>query len=276
MRIYSERYIRDRRRYDLAMRLIAHEVRTRTIARWTGLPPRRVRSARCSYAGMDGEARTVRHRGPSPTKAAWFLQRNVCSEAAALAALCLACHALPPRRLPNAWRELPSPHYGESCCTVYEFYAKVITRPRLSLERLLLLDVLLAQGTQLQAAYCVQCERLILIDPMGAARRICVLCKGRKSRRSVALEALALTAAQIPLICRNFQLDLDLPEPSKSGSGFERANAVVVEPNDEQAHQRDTEQRPERNIGHVGERTKEDGREHAEQSSEIKPHAEKR
>ena len=37
MRITDDRYTRDRLRLDLALRLVRHEARTRTIKSWTGL-----------------------------------------------------------------------------------------------------------------------------------------------------------------------------------------------------------------------------------------------
>ena len=44
MRISDARFSRDLRRYQLAWRLIRHEVRTRTIERWTGLSMHRIRN----------------------------------------------------------------------------------------------------------------------------------------------------------------------------------------------------------------------------------------
>ena len=210
MRIYSERYCRDRRRYDLAMRLIAHEARTRTITRWTGLSLRRVRSALHSYGPVGREPCAVRHRGPPPTQATWFLRPSVCSEAAALASLCLINDALPAQRVPNAQRELPGLQYGEKLCYVYELYRKVIGNPRLSLERLMLLATLLAQGTQLQTARCARCGLLILIDPMSVTGRLCVRCRGRKSHLEAMAEVASISMAVLPLVWVGLQLELDL------------------------------------------------------------------
>jgi hypothetical protein len=43
MRISDDRYSRDRQRFDLALRFIQHEARTRTIRIWTGLTDDRIR-----------------------------------------------------------------------------------------------------------------------------------------------------------------------------------------------------------------------------------------
>lgn len=43
MRVSDDRYSRDRQRFDLALRFIHHEARTRTIRVWTGLTDDRIR-----------------------------------------------------------------------------------------------------------------------------------------------------------------------------------------------------------------------------------------
>ena len=61
MRITDDRYTRDRLRLDLALRLIGHEARTRTIRSWTGLTDDRIRKLYRSYVADAGrrEVRTV-------------------------------------------------------------------------------------------------------------------------------------------------------------------------------------------------------------------------
>ena len=43
MRIHDDRYNRDRRRFEVALRFIQHEARTHTIRIWTGLTDDRIR-----------------------------------------------------------------------------------------------------------------------------------------------------------------------------------------------------------------------------------------
>jgi hypothetical protein len=43
MRIHDDRYNRDRRRHEVALRFIQHEARTHTIRAWTGLTDDRIR-----------------------------------------------------------------------------------------------------------------------------------------------------------------------------------------------------------------------------------------
>ena len=208
MRIYGERYCRDRRRYDLALRLIVHEARTRTICVWTGLSPQRVRSFVRSYGSDHGTPLAPRHRGASPTQPSYFLRAKVCGEAIAVVGLCLMSEALPSRRMPNAHRELPGLHYGEKLCYVYELYGKAIPEPKLTLEHVLLLALLLAQGEQLQIARCAQCSELMLIDPLALARRLCVSCKARVPR-AIILDAAPLS---VPSIATAGQLAVAEPQ----------------------------------------------------------------
>ena len=49
MRILDNRYSRDLRRHDLALRMIRHELRTATIIAWTGLSETRIRGLYRSY-----------------------------------------------------------------------------------------------------------------------------------------------------------------------------------------------------------------------------------
>ena len=55
MRVSDDRYNRDRRRFDLAMRMLLREARTSTIHCWTGLSGDRIRKLYNDYlAGREG------------------------------------------------------------------------------------------------------------------------------------------------------------------------------------------------------------------------------
>ena len=74
MRITDDRYTRDRLRLDLALRLIGHEARTRTIRSWTGLTDDRIRKLYRSYVADAGRRDVRRHRGKSPRQNAFFMR----------------------------------------------------------------------------------------------------------------------------------------------------------------------------------------------------------
>ena len=63
MRVWGQRYNRDLKRYNLALRMIAHEARTHTICNWTGLPDDRIRHLYQSYV-HDQKRPVARRRGP--------------------------------------------------------------------------------------------------------------------------------------------------------------------------------------------------------------------
>ena len=74
MRVSDDRYTRDRQRFDLALRLIHHEARTRTIKQCTGLSDDRIRKLYRSYCLERETCAVLRHRGKSPRQAAFFFK----------------------------------------------------------------------------------------------------------------------------------------------------------------------------------------------------------
>src|SRR5690348_10283846 len=96
MRISDDRYSRDRQRYDLALRFIQHEARTRTIRTWTGLTDDRIRKLYRSYVAEDCDSRLIRHRGKSPQQTSYFVRSpRMRQEAAVLASVCYLLGVMP-------------------------------------------------------------------------------------------------------------------------------------------------------------------------------------
>src|SRR5215207_9889648 len=122
MRITDDRYSRDRRRYDLAMRLIKHRARTHIIRVWTGLTADRIRKLFGAYIDV-AHGDSKRHRGKSPQQAAFFTrshQRRY--ETAVLASLLCLFSVVPLGAAPDLARSVPSVSRGESLCDAYEAY----------------------------------------------------------------------------------------------------------------------------------------------------------
>lgn len=178
MRISEDRYTRDLRRINLAHRLIRHEARTYWIRAFTRLTEGRIRNLLRSYGlAPDAGARAVhRHRGSPPRLYTRFMAPKHHSEASALAGLALVWHLIPEEPVPNAWRTLPSLDFGEELCETFENSRLMIPGATLNLDRFILLVMALAER-QLTVARCSQCGALILLDPLGAKRRICVWCE---------------------------------------------------------------------------------------------------
>jgi hypothetical protein len=178
MHFPSKRYQKTIWRYSLAGRMVGHEARTETIRQWTGLSERRVKELFRSCAKESVGQHSVRHRGPSPQKASFFLRSpQMREEAAALAALCRVLQVIPPRMVPNARRELPGLARGERLCSAFEMYQTLIGNSEITLERAVLLVIAIAQGTELQLGHCLHCGGAIVFDPLAAVRRACSYCR---------------------------------------------------------------------------------------------------
>jgi hypothetical protein len=184
MRGYEDRYTRDMRRHDLALRMIRYEVRTHTIRVWTGLTQERIRRL-CRTYGADGSGRQARrHRGPAPRRLAGMLQSpGLRNEAAAIGGLCYALEVLPNRPLAHAVRELPGLARGERLCYAFELYRSLIPDSPIDLEHLILLVTVLAQADEVVLGHCCHCDAAILVDRLGGRRRVCSHCRRSSDRR---------------------------------------------------------------------------------------------
>lgn len=174
MRVSEDRYSRDLRRIQLAHRLIQHEVRTYWIRAFTRFTEGRIRNLLRSYGLVtDG---VQRHRGSPPRLYTRFLTPTNHSEASALAGLAVTCHLVPEEPVRNAWRTLPTLEFGEHLCKVFELSRLAMPGGVLNLDRFILIVMALAER-QLTVAHCTQCRARILLDPLGAQRRVCVSCE---------------------------------------------------------------------------------------------------
>jgi hypothetical protein len=183
MRISEDRYSRDLRRINLAQRLIRHEVRTQWICAWTGLSDDRVRNLFRSYDKTSG--RVQRHRGPSPTRLAAFLRSpTLRAEASAIGGLACAMRVLPPKAAPDARRD-PWVEGGERLCQVFELYGQIVPQSRFTMDQFIVLVNALAEGDDLALGHCSTCHGALLMDRLGANRRLCVACKQDSLRKSV-------------------------------------------------------------------------------------------
>jgi len=177
VRIWGSRYNRDLQRYNLALRMIAHEARTHTICAWTGLRDERIRKLYQSYFIEPGRRRTARSRGPSPQRLGFFLgsARNR-SEAAAFVGLCFLLDVLPSQALKNARRELPNPLRGERLCQTYEMYRALVPESPMTLEHAVLLIMTVAQGHEFQVGHCAGCGGVMVVYRHTLPRWNCTHC----------------------------------------------------------------------------------------------------
>jgi hypothetical protein len=193
MRVSEDRYSRDLRRIQLAHRLVRHEARTYWIRAFTRFTEGRIRNLLRSYGlATDG---VRRYRGSPPRLYTRLMVPKNHSEASALAGIACVSHLVPEDPMPNAWRALPSLDFGESVCEAFELSRLMIPGATLNLDRFILLIMALAQR-QLAVGHCSHCRALILLDPLGAKRRICVSCERDPS--PLAVDSQEPEAAALP------------------------------------------------------------------------------
>jgi hypothetical protein len=184
MRISDDRYSRDRQRFDLALRFIQHEARTRTIRTWTGLTDDRIRKLYRSYICDDDGAMPARHRGKSPQQPTFFIRTpQMRQETSVLASICYLLGVMPPNRVADAQRSLPGMQRGEALCEAFEHYRRQVPAPRISFEHAVYLVTALARGDELRAISCADCNGLIVVDRFATHVRRCLACEDSRQGR---------------------------------------------------------------------------------------------
>ncbi len=77
MRLTDDRYAAERSQFELALRMIRHEARTRTIRECTGLSDDRIRKLYSTYFRDTGSTDIRRRRGKSPRQITRFVKNPV-------------------------------------------------------------------------------------------------------------------------------------------------------------------------------------------------------
>lgn len=188
MRIYDDRYTRERLRFHVALRFIRLEARTHTIRHWTGLSDDRIRKLYRSYLAH-GERPLVRHRGKSPQRVGVFLRSpRLRQESSLLASLYCLLGALPaeltPPRLPAlpgrargaAGTPAPSLQRAQLLCEAYELYRTLLGSPALGFEHAVFLLQALLQSEEIMAAPCPDCRALVVMDRWALCPARCAPC----------------------------------------------------------------------------------------------------
>ena len=183
MRITDDRYTRDRLRLDLALRLIRHEARTRTIRDWTGLSDDRIRKLYKSYVADAGSAAIRRHRGKSPRQPAFFLRNpELRLQAASLASFFCQLGLLQAAgaELPGGLEQL---RWGERFCEAYEAFAQQHAHPRIGFEHACFLQRALARQKELCLDDCADCGALVVVPVFAARPTDCAFCNDSSHSR---------------------------------------------------------------------------------------------
>ncbi len=194
MNISNARYFHDRQRHDLALRMIRHEARTRTIRRCTGLTDDRIRRLYKTYIDAQAVLPIRRRRGRSPRQVAYFTRNaELQFEASFLANLFAAFGLLRDRR--STLPEQPPLELGEVFCDAFETHRQLLQSASISFEHAWFLLQLLNRGEQLRITHCRQCRSDYLHDLINLSHRACPTCA--RSQQTTKVTRTARTKAKL-------------------------------------------------------------------------------
>lgn len=174
---------RDSRRYQLALRLMAHQARTGTISAMTSLSRHQQEALRQRW----GITEDTRRRGPSPTSLARFTHSpRARSEGAVLAVFCRIYELLPLGTLAGiSRRKLLTLEFGERLCDTYESYRACFPWVKLEIEELLSFAIGIAANEVIGLGRCDSCSGTVIVDRLAPHRPTCANCHGRNAERAV-------------------------------------------------------------------------------------------
>ncbi len=200
MRLTDDRYAGERRQFELALRMIGHEARTRTIRECTGLSDDRIRKLYTNYFKHDGKTGVRRRRGKSPRQITRFVKNPVHQlQATTLVALFCAGRILridEADRVHNRWPR-PNVEYGHRVCRAFENYCLLHDRPLLNFEWTWNLLVNLTWNDELYLAACRGCDGRYVQDAYALDDGTCPAC-AIESDRTKAGRKRAGSASSMP------------------------------------------------------------------------------
>lgn len=180
MRVTDNRYAGERRKFDLAVRMIRLEARTGTIRHCTGFSEDRIRKIYAHYFPGSGQDRVRRRRGKSPTQIMPFLSsaRRQC-EATVLSCMFIYFSALKLAglRVEPGVPQLDGVGLGERLCDAYETHRVLYPDPQLSFEWAWNLYQLLALRRELRLAWCASCFGPYVQDAFALDYSRCPVCE---------------------------------------------------------------------------------------------------
>lgn len=185
MRLTDDRYAGERCQFELALRMIRHEARTRTIRDCTGLSDDRIRKLYSTYF-RDSDRRVRRRRGKSPQQVALFV-KNPENQLEATTLVALFCANLLLRiddadRVSPCWPR-PDVEYGHRVCRAYETYLLLHRRPQLTFEWTWNLLHNMEKNDELQLSICHDCEARYVQDAYALDTHMCPSCEILRQRR---------------------------------------------------------------------------------------------
>jgi hypothetical protein len=180
MRLTDDRYSGERSQFELALRMIRHEARTRTIRECTGLSDDRIRKLYNRYFRTGGLTGIKRRRGKSPRQINRFVKNSQNQiQATTLVALFSAGLLVRIDRDDSVHPCWPRPdvEFGHRLCRAYETYLLLHKNPQLNFEWAWNLLQCISYNDELFLANCRNCSVLYVQDAYALDRGSCPACE---------------------------------------------------------------------------------------------------
>lgn len=179
MRLTDDRYATERSQFELALRMIRHEARTRTIRECTGLSDDRIRKLYATYFRDTGSTDVRRRRGKSPRQVMRFV-KTPANQLQATLLVTLFCSGLLLRLDENnhvvpCWPR-PDVEFGHRLCRAFETYLLIYDTPSLSFEWAWNLLHSIAYNDELYLAECAACRGYYVQDAYALDNKTCPAC----------------------------------------------------------------------------------------------------
>ena len=179
MRLTDDRYAGERRQFELALRMIRHEARTRTISDCTGLSDDRIRKLYCRYFRDSGVTDVRRRRGKSPRQITRFV-KNPTHQLQATTLVALYCVGLLLRieqdnNVHSCWPR-PGVEFGHRVCRAFETYLMVHAEPLFNFEWAWNLLQSICYNDELYLAVCSACRSRYVQDAYALDLSTCPSC----------------------------------------------------------------------------------------------------
>jgi len=186
MRLTDDRYATERSQFELALRMIRHEARTRTIRECTGLSDDRIRKAYTTYFRNTGATDVRRRRGKSPRQVSRFV-KNPRNQLQATTLVALFCSGLLLRidtndKVSPCWPR-PDVEFGHRVCRAYETYLLLHETAHLSFEWAWNLLQSMSYNDELYLAICRACQTRYVQDAYALDHKTCPCCEIEAHRR---------------------------------------------------------------------------------------------
>jgi len=180
MRLTDDRYAGERSQFELALRMIRHEARTRTIRECTGLSDDRIRKLYTTYFRNTGATDVRRRRGKSPRQVTRFV-KNPENQLQATTLVALYCSGLLLRldardNVSPCWPR-PDVEFGHRICRAYETYLLLHENALLSFEWAWNLLQNISFNDELYLAICRACQTRYVQDAYALDHKTCPSCE---------------------------------------------------------------------------------------------------